>query len=146
MAEAIVKLRTGFRESQQRFSERLNVSLATVGRWEIGDRQPSLRSLKELWHLAAERDLPGEIFADAFARGAGYELSSGPLGFDIRDRVSGIRLEVTHLAADDDLSAKSRERVNKIQTMLWELSRSVGELDLEPPFRSVVRIKGKNKQ
>jgi transcriptional regulator with XRE-family HTH domain len=147
MASAIVELRTSFGESQQKFSERLGVALATIGRWEIGDRQPSLRSLKELWHLAREQELPalGKIFADAFTLGAGYQLSAGPLGFEIRKNVSTIRAEVSKLLSEN-LSAEGRARVGKIMTMLWEHSRSIGELDLEPPFRSVVQIKGKNKK
>lgn len=147
MASAIVELRTSFGESQQKFSERLAVGLSTIGRWEIGDRQPALRSLKELWHLATEQDLPAlaKIFADAFTLGAGYQLSAGPLGFDIRKSISDIRADVSQLLPEP-LSAEGRERVARAMNMLWEVSRYLADLDLEPPFRSVWRIKGKNKK
>jgi transcriptional regulator with XRE-family HTH domain len=147
LASAIVELRTSFGESQQKFSERLGVALATVGRWEIGDRQPSLRSLKELWHLAAEQDLPAlqKIFADAFTLGAGYQLSAGPQGFEIRNRISDANARVSKLLPKV-ASAEDREEVAGIMSELSEVSRLMRELDLEPPFRSVVQIKGKNKK
>src|SRR5215467_12028318 len=103
MAAAIVQLRTSLGLSQQKFSERLDLSLPTIGRWECGDRSPSLRSLKELWHLAAEQDLPhaGKIFADAFAQGAGYQLTGGEVGFRLRDLLSKARAEVSQLLLED---------------------------------------------
>jgi DNA-binding transcriptional regulator YiaG len=83
VAAAIAELRSLCGESQQKFSNRLDVALATVGRWEIGDRHPSPRYLKELWHLAAEHNRAdlAQPFADAFALSAGYALSSGESGF-----------------------------------------------------------------
>src|SRR5262245_29508283 len=128
MAQAIVEVRTSFGESQQKFSERLGVALATVGRWEIGDRHPGLRSLKELWHLASEQDLPhvGKIFADAFASGAGYQLSGGEMGFRLRNLMSEIRTEVSQLL-HENLTPQGRERVGRAMNKLWEANSVLRE-------------------
>jgi transcriptional regulator with XRE-family HTH domain len=83
LASAVAELRSIFDENQQKFSDRFGVGLATVARWEIGERNPSPRYLKELWHLSIEQNRPdlGKVFADTFALSAGYALSTGESGF-----------------------------------------------------------------
>jgi transcriptional regulator with XRE-family HTH domain len=148
MASAIVELRTSLGESQQKFSERLVVALATVARWEIGDRHPALRSIKEMWYLAAEQDLPhlGKIFADAFAQGAGYQLSGGEVGFRLRNLLSDVQAEVGQLLHDKSLTPEARDRAGRAMGILHEVRTLLREVDLEPPFRSAILIKGKNKK
>jgi hypothetical protein len=81
----------------------------------------------------------------AFTLGAGYQLSAGPQGFEIRKIISAIGADAGQLLCEA-LSAEGRQRVGGIMSQLRELSRLMGELDLEPPFRSSVQIKGKNKK
>jgi transcriptional regulator with XRE-family HTH domain len=142
LASAIAELRSAFDENQQKFSDRFGVGLATVARWEIGERNPSPRYLKELWHLAAEQDKPelAKIFADAFALSAGYALSSGESGFLIRRLVSDILSEAGPLL-HEQLPPEARTRVGNILRMTQELRGALRELDIEPPFRTLVQVK-----
>lgn len=67
LSMAVKDLRSSLNENQQKFSNRLNVALATVARWEIGDRRPGLVYLNILWRLAKQQDradLAG-VFAEA---------------------------------------------------------------------------------
>ena len=91
VAKAIVELRSTFAENQQRFSDRLSVALATLARWEIENRRPSARHLKDLWHLAVEQDRADlqQVFADAFAAVPGYALS-GEAGYQMQRLIDGI--------------------------------------------------------
>jgi hypothetical protein len=141
LAAAIVELRSTYGENQQRFSDRLGVAMATLGRWEIDSRRPSPRYLKELWHLASEQDKPdlAQIFADAFALAAGYALSAGEAGFDVRRLVANIRRDAMDALTGNDLTP-----VKNILRDVEELYQHLRTLDLEPPFRSIVRVtKGK---
>lgn len=92
VASAIVELRTMFAENQQKFSDRLSVAMGTLARWEIENRRPSPRHLKDLWHLAVEQDRADlqQIFADAFAGAVGYALS-GETGYYLRRLITDIR-------------------------------------------------------
>ena len=79
VAAAIVALRCTYQETQRRFSERLGVTLPTVGRWEISDRQPSVPYLGRLWILAKRQRRPDleAIFAAAFALKMRCSVSTG---------------------------------------------------------------------
>ena len=146
VAAAIVELRSLYGESQQKFSNRLNVALATVGRWEIGDRNPSPRYLKECWHLAAEQNRTdlAQVFAAAFATAAGYALS-GEGGFLMRRLASDMRTDAGQLLVED-LTPEGRVRVARIMDATWKLTAALREMDLEPPFRAFTQMKGKAKK
>jgi hypothetical protein len=137
VALATVKLRSTFKENQQKFSDRVGVALATLARWEIDNRQPSPRYLKELWHLAAEQDRAdlAQVFADAFAIAAGYALSGGAEGFDVRRLIAAIRRNAIFA-----LTEKGLGYVENIQRDADELDRLIRSMDLEPPFRSIMRF------
>jgi transcriptional regulator with XRE-family HTH domain len=146
VACAIVELRSGFDENQQKFSDRLGVALATLARWEIDNRQPSPRYLKELWHLAAERDRAdlAKVFADAFATAAGYALS-GEAGFHVRRLISDIRTDAAQLLLDDP-TPENRKRIGRILDATWKLTDALRVMDIEPPFRAFTHVKGKPKK
>ena len=78
IASAILDLRANcFGETQQGFSNRLGVTMVTVARWEIEDRRPAVRHLRDLWLLAAEQrrtDL-AQTFAEEFAKATGWDLT-----------------------------------------------------------------------
>jgi transcriptional regulator with XRE-family HTH domain len=141
LAKAIVDLRARFGENQQRFSDRLKVAMATVARWEIGERRPSPRYLKELWHLSAEQDRAdlAQVFSDAFAQAVGYTLS-GEGGMYVQRLVTEIRLEVGQLLFAN-LEPEERQRVARILEATGALYSALREMDLEPPFRAFVRHK-----
>jgi hypothetical protein len=145
IGSAIAELRRTFNESQQQFSERLGVALATVGRWECAARYPSLQHLKELWHLSGDQDQPHlqQIFADAFAHGAGAQISAGEVGFQIRRLISDISRDVGWLLHDQQQSPEGRARAGDALRRLDELRRIFRQIDIEPPFRSVVLKGGK---
>ncbi len=143
LASAVAELRSIFKENQQKFSDRFNLGLATIARWEIGERNPSPRYLKEMWHLAAEQNRPdlAKVFADTFALSAGYALSTGESGFLIRRLVSDIRQEASQLLFDD-LTLEARKKIgSNIWRMSDELHGALRDLDIEPPFRASVQIK-----
>jgi hypothetical protein len=144
-ASAIVELRSTFDENQQKFSDRLGVALATLARWEISERYPSPRHIKEMWHLAHEQDRPklAKIFADEFAIRAGYAISSGEAGFVIRQRMSDIRSDAAWLITQGELNPVAKARVWKIIGELDELRAVVKQLDMEPPVRTTGIIERK---
>jgi transcriptional regulator with XRE-family HTH domain len=144
VARAIAELRGTFNESQQQFSQRLGTSLATVGRWECGARYPSLDHLKELWHLSVDQDQPHlqQIFADAFAHGAGSQISAGEVGFQVRRLMSDIVRDVSWLLREE-LTPEGRARVGDALRAVDELRAAFRQIDIEPPFRHVVLKGGK---
>jgi transcriptional regulator with XRE-family HTH domain len=147
IASAIVELRSTFEENQQKFSDRLGVALATVARWEIDNRQPSPRYLKELWHLAAEQDRAdlAQIFADAFAAAVGYALS-GETGYQMRRLISDIRNDAGALLFEG-LPPSAREHVENIVRAAEQLKDVARNMDIEPPFRAFIpKVKGKLKK
>jgi transcriptional regulator with XRE-family HTH domain len=139
MASAVVELRSTFNENQQRFSDRLGLAIATVGRWEIGERHPSPRFLREMWRLAAEQNRAdlAQVFADAFALRAGYQLSSGESGFLIRGLLSDIRAQASKLFFDDLTFEERKELGSNIWRMSDAARDALRDLDIEPPFRSL---------
>jgi transcriptional regulator with XRE-family HTH domain len=146
IASAIVKLRASFGEGQQRFSERMKTSLATIARWEIGDRNPSPGHLKEMYLLSLEQDKPelAKVFADAFVVAAGYEISAGALGFQLRQLISDAVAMISGLLFEQELSPEGRTRVGSALAKLNDIRQTIRQLDIEPPARSVVLIaKGK---
>jgi transcriptional regulator with XRE-family HTH domain len=141
VAAAVVELRSLCGESQQKFSNRLNVSLATIGRWEIADRHPSPRYLKELWHLAVEHNRAdvAQPLADAFATAAGYQLSAGEVGFTMRQGLAEIRREATRLLHGD---VAPQDCAKRLLALHEQLRIEFTKIDIEPPFRAVI-TKGK---
>ena len=147
VASAIVELRSTFSENQQKFSDRLGVALATLARWEIENRRPSPRHLKDLWHLAVdEQERPdlAQVFAEAFASAVGYALS-GEAGYQMRRLISDIRNDAGTLLFED-LPPSARAKVEDIVRAAERLKEIARNMDIEPPFRSVIPAgKGKRK-
>jgi transcriptional regulator with XRE-family HTH domain len=139
-SQAVAELRSTFNENQQKFSDRLGVALATVCRWETGDRYPSPRYIKELWHLANEQDRPKlkKVFAGEFAIRAGYAISVGETGFDLRRDVADARRDATWLLHNLNRDPEEAERrAWSLLGKLDEIHKRVNELDLEPPTRAL---------
>ncbi len=47
--------------SQEEFADKINVSVATINRWENGKSKPNLTALKSIKSFCAENNLPYEI-------------------------------------------------------------------------------------
>jgi hypothetical protein len=147
LSSAIVQLRASFKESQQRFSDRLKVSLTTVARWELGERNPSLSHLKEFWFLSEEQNRPdlGQVFANEFLAIAGHELTAGETGFMIRRKLSDLNIGLTQLLLDEKLSEEGKAKLGFLLHTVQQVRDDLRGLDLEPPFRRVVVMKEKKK-
>ena len=60
MKNLIKKIRFYLNMSQTEFAEHMNVSFATVNRWENGKARPNIKAMKALKQYCAEHDLPYE--------------------------------------------------------------------------------------
>jgi hypothetical protein len=144
--KAIVELRSTFAENQQKFSTRCDIAMGTLARWEIENRRPSPRHLKELWHLAIEQDRAdlAQAFADAFASAVGYALS-GETGYQIGRLISDIRNAAGRMLFAD-LPPSVRTDVETIVRAAETLKDAVRNMDIEPPFRYAMPERNKTKE
>jgi hypothetical protein len=120
--------------------------MGTLARWEIENRRPSPRYLKELWHLAVEQDRAdlAQVFADAFASAVGYALS-GETGYLLRRLISDISNDAGALLFEG-LPPSARAHVENIVRATVLLKDVVRNMDIEPPFRAFIpEVKGKPK-
>ena len=60
MKNLIKKIRFYLNMSQTEFAEHMNVSFATVNRWENGKARPNIKAMKALKQYCEEHDLPYE--------------------------------------------------------------------------------------
>ena len=60
MKNLIKKIRFYLNMSQTEFAEYMNVSFATVNRWENGKARPNIKAMKALKQYCAKHDLPYE--------------------------------------------------------------------------------------
>lgn len=71
VSQNIKKIRTQCLLSQEAFAKELNVSFATVNRWETGKTKPNYRAIKCLSEFCKARNI--EFTADEFTEERNYD-------------------------------------------------------------------------
>lgn len=125
----------------------LKVALLTIARWETASRSPTAPHLRELYHLALEKNRPdlATVFNHAFTVTAGRRLS-GEGGFHIREKVKRIGQLAGALLAYESLTEEQKRdaiasilvdrksALGEILKLASEASRDLSELDVQPPL------------
>jgi transcriptional regulator with XRE-family HTH domain len=115
ISDAVRALRAELDESQQAFSNRLGVGIATVQRWESGRWKPSEGSLHQLARIAHSAGKPRIAAAFTSRLSVNFDDVTRQLLADVRDLISTARhsLDARDVGKATWQLAKTERLINK---------------------------------